>query len=139
MHPRFIKGIAVRRFSARQTSQAVPATISAYPKAQNALILELDKPLDGAAAPKFDAKAAGEGTKNCSVVGMSNDDGRWQAGVQAFGGALVLAGDMKLIDAPWGLVLDKSGTAVGVSTGIDVPADEKLERQPAVLAGHLGG
>jgi hypothetical protein len=49
--------------------------------------------------------------------------------VQSFGGALVI-GQKEFINAPSGLVVDKNGTPVGVSTAADMKADDSWKGSP---------
>ena len=127
IHPRFIKSITVHHFSPGGKADApVNAAIAAYPKQQDALLLKLDQPLAGATAAHFDAKKSGP----YSVVSLTQKDGRWAEQVGSFGGDLTIAGARREWDAPAGVVVDKDGAAVGISTGDHMPADDSWKGDP---------
>jgi hypothetical protein len=126
IHPRFIKSIAVRRQGPDNKTKPVAATIFGYPKQQNGIVLELSGAIEGAAPLVFDAKREGP----LSVVTTANDNGNWTLAVQSFGGGLVLVGDKKLTSGPPGIVVDKNGAAVGVSTGVELPSDGSWKGNP---------
>jgi S1-C subfamily serine protease len=131
LHPRFVKEIKVRRFdsgrSDGKSALRVGATISAYPKQQNAIILELSGKLEGAKPATFDTGRNGP----FSALWLDDGDGRWAAGVQSFGGGLIISNGKPVFIGPRGLIVDKEGIAVGISTGLEMPADGSWKADPA--------
>jgi serine protease Do len=127
LHPRFIKSLKVRTFGGDfRSGTRVDATISAYPKQQNALLLELAGPLAGTKAASFDAQRAGPYT----VVHGAEAEGRWAIGLQAMPQDLVMLGGKSYYSSTRGLVVDKDGGAVGMTTGLEIPADGAWKGSP---------
>jgi hypothetical protein len=134
IHPRFIKEIKVKTFApGAETGTGeggVTAQIAAYPKNQNAVILQLAGPLSGAKPVAFDPKKTGPYTS----VSLEESDGRWVVGLHSVGSGtsgLVIANGKPVVSLEKGLIVDKEGMAVGVSTGIEVPADGSWKGPPA--------
>ncbi len=127
VHPRFVKGIKVRSFTAdAKTAPRVEATISAYPKQQNALILELAAPLAGVKPAAFDPQRAGPYT----VVHLGEAEGQWSIGTQALPQDLLLIGGKSFYNSSSGLAVDKDGMPVGMTTGLEIPADGSWKGSP---------
>jgi hypothetical protein len=127
LHPRFIKSIAVRRYSpANDSKDRAAATIAAYPTRQNAVILSLDKPLSGPALPAFATDKAGP----YSIISLGDDDARWHITVDSLGGPLIFTGDQRTFSAPAGLVVAEDGTPVTITTGAELPAGNAWKVAP---------
>ncbi|MCL2646206.1 MAG: PDZ domain-containing protein [Phycisphaerales bacterium] len=115
IHPRFIKGIAVRRYgSAAKSEPRVAAKVWGYPKEQWSVILQMDGELAGATAVKFEG---GGGNKDAasSVVNLTGVDGDWAVRVTSAGGELTLVrGKQQIVTENRGLVVDATGAGVGI-------------------------
>ncbi|HVX83970.1 MAG TPA: PDZ domain-containing protein [Phycisphaerae bacterium] len=114
IHPRFIQSIGVRRLDDAAGGAEIGAKISAYPKERNAVILTLDKPLEGVKGLTFADKP---GPYWVVRLSHENDESRWEVTVDGFGGSLVMVGGKKLFNPPAGLVVTEDGEAVGMATG----------------------
>jgi hypothetical protein len=136
MHPRFIKGIKVR--SATGDAKALPrvtAKVSACPKEQEAVILELSEELAGAKPAKF---TGGEGPY--FTVGLVRREGKWKTIVRP------LSSEVEWEDgtgyearvAMWGLTVDKEGKPVGIATGGELKADGSWKGDPMKWAAYSG-
>lgn len=127
MHPRFIKGIAVR-FG----DELVKARIAAYGRKQPVMFLELEKPFKSAKPLRFKPDAQPpyqivyhylRGTKwIVSVAQMPKD----------LGIAVALADPERPFQSlpPGGLVVDTKGTPVGVTALTEVAADDTWKGSP---------
>jgi hypothetical protein len=129
IHPRFIKDIRVRKFGdapAAADGPRIAATVGGYARQQNAVFLDLAGPVAGARPVTFDPRKAGP----YSVLSPGEAEGRWVVGVESFGGGLVMSRGKSLVTAARGLIVDKDGLAVGVSTGVEMPADGAWKAHP---------
>lgn len=127
LHPRFIKSIAVRRYSpAGEARDRAAATIASFPARQNAVILSLDKPLPGPALLAFSGDKPGP----YAIISLDDDDARWHVAVESLGGSFSFTGDKKTFTAPAGLVLAEDGTPVTITTGGALPAGNAWKTAP---------
>jgi len=122
-HPRFIKAIRVRHGGA-----SVAATVKAFAREHDAVLLELAEPLADAKPLAFDA--AKKGPYFAASHKFMNGD--WQTRVSGLGGSLTLPERGKaFIAAPgFAVVTDKSGAAVGFATQSELPPDGSWKGPP---------
>lgn len=120
---RFIKEIGVR-FG----DQTVKATPIAYGVDQSAVILELDRPLDG--ATPLDMKASSDGPYWVVTYGTNN--GYWTTDVRSLPSRVTTPGDGRsLIALPSGcLIVDRHGRAAGMTMNYEIPADDSWKGSP---------
>ncbi len=124
VHPRFIKSIAVR-----QGDQVIPASVSAYAQRQNAVFLELDKPLEGAKPLDFTAPS---GPPYFAVTyGVSN--AQWTTTVQSIpAGTAVSEDGPRFAPVPSHcLIVSADGQPAGVSMIDELPLDDSWQGSPA--------
>ena len=115
VHDRFIKSVAVR-FG----KQSVPAKVMAFARDQDAIFLELQQPLEGAAPLRFDPAAAGPWLS----AGHEIVDGQWMVHVRPMETSVLTGRGRRLISvSPPALFVDRAGTAVGMSMNQYIPAD----------------
>ena len=123
IHPRFVKSIAVR--AGDETVKARPA---AYGADHNILVLELEKPLQGARALAFD------GRRSPPYLAVTGDlaNGVWTVGAYPVTPAAAVAADgRRFFFAPAGsLLVDESGKPVGMSMDGELPDDESWMGSP---------
>jgi len=123
IHPRFIKGIAVR-FG----DSVVPAELDACAVDRNAVILKLAAPLAGAKPVEFDAKRTGP---YFSVSHALRED-EWITAVRGTGTSLAVTETGKEYHPASGcwLIVDKSGAAVGVCSNSRLDVEGKWKGSP---------
>jgi hypothetical protein len=132
VHPRFIKGIRVRRPGESAVDVAgakqpgVGARIGSYPRQHDALVLDLEGTLAGAKPAAFEPKSA----PPLFVVGMTESEARWVLQAKPFAGDVLLDGEKRLFESEEGLVVDKQGHAVTVATGMEMPLDDSWRVAP---------
>ncbi|UCD74071.1 MAG: hypothetical protein JSV91_09805 [Phycisphaerales bacterium] len=121
--PRFIKRIDVRYGDA--SSPAIPV---AYAVDQNGLILELARPLTGAAPLQFQADREGP----YFTVTYAPLNGYWTTDVQSLPSKVTtLDTGERFIAVPSGcLVVDAAGRAVGLSLKDEIPTDDSWKGSP---------
>ena len=134
IHPRFLEGIAVR-----QGDDVVKARIAACAKAQNAVVLELERPLKAGKPLAFNAKA---GPPYLAIV-YEESSGVWTINVQGFSpGVAIDEKGRQFSAAPLqSLVTDEAGTPVALAMNArfaseDNPAGSPLE-WPAYTADEM--
>jgi len=134
IHPRFIESIAVR-FG----DQVVPAKPVRYAHDQNAVFLELEKPLAGAKILAFDAEAKAP----YLVVTYGYGDEGWTVGVSPIGSEVsVTETGRQVRGVPLCcLVVTEKGQPVGMSLSGTLPVDDSWkgppEKWPALLADEV--
>ena len=127
IQPRFVKSIKVRAFGGDgKAAPRVGAGISAYPKTQNAVILELEGALAGTKPAEFDAQRA----EPYVVLDALHLDARWGLRVQGMPQQVIMSQDRTFFVAPRGLVLDKAGGPVGMVTGTELPVHGEWKGSP---------
>lgn len=121
---RFLEGITVS--NGRDVVKATPA---AYGRTESVVVLDLERPLEGARPLEF-ADDAGPPAYSVSY-GLAA--GRWTTSVQGFGAAFQLSEDgRRVLRAPMqALVVDRAGGAVGLSMNAELPADGSWKASPA--------
>ena len=122
-HPRFIKAIRVRK-----GDTSVTATIKAFARDHDAVLLELSEPLAGTKPLAFDT--AKKGPYLAASYKFLNGD--WQTHIAGLGSSLTLPERAKpFIATPsFALVTDKSGNAVGLATKSELPPDSSWKGSP---------
>ena len=123
MHPRFMKSIAVK-----YKTSSTGARIAAFATRQNVAYLELDKPLEGARAAKFDASLPGPYVN----VQHRLTGTEWTTTVYdtpSTGSVAVTDSGEKYILPPR-FTVDSKGRPVGVSTVSRVGLEEKWKGSP---------
>ena len=124
---RFIKSIKVRAYGADpKTGARVGAGVSAYPKKQNALILELDGALAGSKPAVFDSKRS----EPYMVLDVLPRDTRWGIRVLGMAQQMTILPDKSFMESPRGLVVDKAGGPVGMVTGVELPVHGEWKGSP---------
>ena len=124
LHPRFVTRVAVR-FG----EQAVEARPAACPLGQDALLLELAQPLQGAKPLAFDAR---RGPPYLAITHAWSASGGWTTRVQPLSGVVAVAEDGR----PWrdapaeALIVDRAGTPVGIATRDELPLDDSWKGSP---------
>ncbi len=123
MHPRFIKSITVRSGASSAT-----ATVSSHAAGQDAVFLELDKPLSGMEPIKFNAKAGAA----AKLVTGNREGGEWVATQAEFPRVTSIAagGAPNRIVPAHGLALSASGEPVGAAFASFLPADDSWHGSP---------
>ncbi len=123
IHPRFVKGIAVR-FGDR----TVPARIEAVAKSQNAVFLKLDQPLPDAKPLLFDPSLK----PPYLTVTYQLSNGSWAVNLEALSKtATVTETGQRFTAAPSQcLIVDKTGTPVSLSMNEELPLDDTWKQSP---------
>lgn len=123
LHPRFVKGIAVRF-----RGEAVEAKPVAYLKDSPGTILELARPLSGAQPLAFDASKKGP----YLAVGYAFGNGTWRTFVQGVPPTVVLreTGDPYSPAPAPSVITDKTGVPVGVCLSGALPLDDSWKGSP---------
>ncbi len=123
IHPRFIE-----KFAVKFGDQVVTATPYAYAANQQAMVLQLSKPMDGARPLAFDAKLKGP----YSTVVYEEHEGGMTVEVGGAGGALYAGtdGGRTVESKPNRLIVDRNGAAVGLSMNEEMPADDSWKGSP---------
>jgi hypothetical protein len=123
IEPRFIEGIA-----ARQGIRSVKATPVRYARHQNAVFLELERPLQGAKPLGFNAKA--EGPYLAATYAASQ--GTWRIGVEPLGSSVaVTETGRRFLGGPlYGLLVTEGAEPVGLAMGADLAADGSWKGSP---------
>lgn len=123
VHPRFLKGIAVR--AGTQLAEARPA---AYLKDQPGVILDLARPLEGVKPLVFDAAAPPP------YFAVSSDivNAEWVATVKGISSTVaVTEGNVRYVPAPSAsVIVAKGGIAVGVCLNERLPLDGSWKGSP---------
>jgi hypothetical protein len=131
IHPRFLEGVSVR-----QGDDVVKARLAACAKTQNAVILELERPLRSARPLEFYPKAA---PPYLAMV-YEETGGVWTVGVEGYSpGAAVDEKGRQAYPAPLqSLITDVAGRAVALAmNGRFVPADGPPLSWPAYTAAEM--
>ncbi len=123
IHPRFVKGIAVR-FG----DDLVQAKISAYGRQETAVFLKLERPLAKAKPLVFDSKDE----KPALAIHHYRDNGRWSHMVSTAGGTVVVdgAGKRYIASRLDALVADEKGKLMGINMTGYLPIDGSWKRSP---------
>ena len=123
MHPRFIKGIAVR-FG----DQVVEAQPAAYAKDQVAVILDLAKPLDGAKPLDFEKSPE----PPYVAVAFARERGVWTTVVEPFQPRTELTAGKRQSQGvpPSCLICDEKGKPVAVTMNDELPVDDSWKGSP---------
>lgn len=123
MHPRFIKGIAVR-----YGDQLVQATPSAYARGQVAVFLRLAEPLRNAKPLTFDTNAK----PPYLAVTCELANGEWSTSIDTIGApAVVTETQRRFRPVPSTcLIVDEQSTPVGVSMSDELPVDDSWKGFP---------
>ncbi|MCJ7544993.1 MAG: PDZ domain-containing protein [Phycisphaerae bacterium] len=123
MHPRFIKGIAVRC-----GDQLVQATPSAYARGQVAVFLKLAEPLRHVTPLACDANAQ----PPYLAVTCQLANGEWITSIDTIGApAAVTETQRRFRPVPsYCLIVDERGTPVGVSMSDELPVDDSWKGSP---------
>jgi len=123
MHPRFIDKIEVAF-----NGQTISAQPISYGLDQPAVILELERPLQGAMPLAFNADAKGP----FYTVGYTEGDGQWTTQVSQVGSSIIIReGDEPSTPAGGGpLVVDAAGNGVGLTFNDELDADGSWKGSP---------
>ena len=123
LHPRFIKSRAVR-FG----DDVVPATVSGYLVDHDAILLKLDRPLEGAEPFSFNAEADGP----FQAVSYTMRAAEWTVRVSPFSPLTgrTVDGETFQLGPDNVLVVGADGTAVGIAVDSRLPADESWKGSP---------
>ncbi len=123
VHPRFVKEIVVR-FG----DQRVGARPVGFCDAQNAVFLELSKPLEDAVALSFDVGRDGP----YLAVTCARTNGAWTASVQPFSKGISITEDHDRFCAATAnaVVVDKKGTPVTLCMNPRLPVDDSWKAVP---------
>jgi serine protease Do len=123
LHPRFIESLAVR-FG----DDVVPATISGFAVGHDAMMLTLERPLQGAQAVAFDSEAAGP--YQAAFYVFANAE--WSVRVRPFAPVAVrtIAGESFQIGPDNALIVNGDGVAVGALFDSELPADDSWKGSP---------
>lgn len=123
IHPRFVKGIAVR-FG----DQLVPAHPAASARSQNAVFLALDQPLRDATPLAFDPSAK----PPYLAVTYQLLNGQWVTGVDPLGSAVAVTEKLhRFSPAPFScLITDEGGKPVALSMSDELPTDDSWKGSP---------
>lgn len=123
LHDRFVKSVSVR-----VGDQVVPAKPIGYMKNHKAMLLETAKPLPGVSPLQFDDQAKGP----YQAVTYAEGDGTWVFNVAPAGGGFGVQEDSReFLKAPdRGIIVDKTGTPVGVVMNGELPANDTWKGSP---------
>ena len=123
LHPRFVESLAVR-FG----DDVVDAEIVAYVVYQDAVLLELARPLEGAEPLVFDAEAAGP----YKVVNFVTHDAGWAVRVGALPTTAARPDEGQTFQASPAnaLIVGADGTPVAVSMDSRLPSDDSWKVSP---------
>ncbi len=123
IHPRFLEKIDVRYADA-----VVGAQIKSFCKNENAVILELAQPLDGAEPIQFDAAKS----EPYFIVSYARANGAWTTSVKPMGGLLAAreSGDSFIAIEGQGLIVSKDGTGVAYTTTGELALDDAWKKSP---------
>ncbi|MFH0937827.1 MAG: hypothetical protein V1899_00855 [Planctomycetota bacterium] len=122
-HPRFIETIQVR-FG----GTAVPGRIERYALDQNAVVITLDRPFDGAVPLVFDATIPGP----YYSVSYAEGETEWRVSVAAVpaGPVIVTPGKEKVRPVPDGIIVNSRGAAVAAAMNGNLPLNEIWKGSP---------
>jgi hypothetical protein len=122
LHPRFLKEIRIV-----DGEGTIPAKISAVARKQNAIVLELSRPLEHARPLEFD----GEAEPPYMAVTYSNTNGEWMINVQPAKPGVTISDRRQFITLPSKcLITNEAGTPVAVSMNEAVPAEGGWKGSP---------
>ncbi|MCX7046531.1 MAG: hypothetical protein NTX50_13730 [Candidatus Sumerlaeota bacterium] len=123
IHPRFIKEIR-----ARFGSESAIAKPAIYILDQDAIILELDKPLAGVKPLEFKADAP----RPYVLAVYGRQEGEWKVTMQPGGGYVVVRdkGQPFVKLSGFGLIANREGTPVGLALDGELPADDSWKGGP---------
>jgi len=123
IHPRFVKRIAVRA-----GDSVVDAEVAAHAIGQNAVILKLAAPLEGAKPLAFDARRTGP----YFSVGHALKENEWVTSVRPAPTGLALTETEQKYHPAAGcwLIVDSAGAAVGVCSGGRLDVEGKWKGSP---------
>jgi hypothetical protein len=122
LHPRFLKEIRII-----DDEGSIPAKVSAVARSQNAVILELSRPLEHAKPLEFDAAAE----QPYLAVTYSNVNGEWTINVQPAKPGVTITDRRQFLTLPSKcLITSEDGTPVAISMNEAVPAEGTWRGSP---------
>ncbi|MCE2967457.1 MAG: PDZ domain-containing protein [Phycisphaerales bacterium] len=123
LHPRFIKSLKVRF-----KDQVVEARPGAWAKSRRGYFIDLAQPLAGATPLKFEPQKPGP----YFAVTAGRFDTQWVTTVSPMGGSANTWEDGRRTtsSAIFGVAVDRTGAAVGLLDGTDLPADGSWRSAP---------